>query len=451
MDESQAFFLLRHLMFRRGLRKQYLPDMVALQVKLYQLSRLVRDRLPELYEHFDVHEVSPTLYAAPWLLTIFASQFPLGFVTRVFDLIFLENIDVIFRVALALLTHHREKLLKCDSFEAIMDYLKSKLPAIDGCTLDKIMKQVFTTDVSKQLEEYKVEYQVIQEEMISVQPQLEALQRLEVQNKVLTEQNKALTAQLEIALSNVQRLEKTRTLQQANINKLEMQNRTYEVTIATLGSFINNLMDQKLDVEIPGDVRRIISQITISERRRSSDIRNTNLIKVLGGLNNRTSPEKAMVKSLSTGRITTTNTATPPIINERANSLNTTGQQQQQQQKVSNFFSSTHTNILQKQLSQQSLLSSLNNNNTKIDIKIQDFESNSSPADSGVGTPSSPNNNNNDVVHPLSNCGDVNFTFNGTRELKTIKAGAAAGGGGKHHHSSMLSRNSSPDITGHSN
>lgn len=90
MEESQAFFLLRHLMFRRGLRKQYLPDMVGLQIKLYQLSRLVRDQLPELYNHFDYYEVAPTLYAAPWLLTIFASQFPLGFVTRVFGKCLLE-------------------------------------------------------------------------------------------------------------------------------------------------------------------------------------------------------------------------------------------------------------------------------------------------------------------------------------------------------------------------
>lgn len=425
MEESQAFFLLRHLMFRRGLRKQYLPDMVGLQIKLYQLSRLVRDRLPDLYDHLDLHEVAPTLYAAPWLLTIFASQFPLGFVTRVFDLVFLENTDVIFRVALALLSYHRDQLLKCDSFEEIMDYLKGKLPAIDRPTLDKIMKQVFTTDITRQLDEYKVEYQVIQEEMISVQPQTEALHRLEVENKALTEQNKALMAQLELALGNVQRLEKTRTLQQASINKLEMQNRAFEVTIATLGSFVNSLIDRRVDVEIPGDVRRIISQITISERRKS-DVTKNNLMKVF----NRTSPEKAMVKSLSTGKIPLP--ANPLAENvPRSNSLNT--QPEQQPQKVSPFFSNTHNHILQKQMSQQNLIL---NSNAKIDIKIQDFEPSekSSPThsvDSGVGTPSSPKD-----VHPLSNCGDVNFTFNGTRELKTIKS------------LKNTTRSSSPDLMG---
>lgn len=158
MAEDQAFFLLRHLMFRRGLRKLYLPDMAALQLHLYQLSRLLHDRLPTIYNHFDKHEVSPTLYAAPWLLTLFSSQFPLGFVTRVFgkiyifafnkqysciysiykvvcdiidftfiDLLFLESSEVLFRVSVALLEEHQDQLLCCDSFEEIMEYLKVKL------------------------------------------------------------------------------------------------------------------------------------------------------------------------------------------------------------------------------------------------------------------------------------------------------------------------------------
>lgn len=57
MEEVDAFKLLKHLMFRRGLRSLYLPDMIALQIRLYQLSRLLRDRQSELYNHLDNHEV----------------------------------------------------------------------------------------------------------------------------------------------------------------------------------------------------------------------------------------------------------------------------------------------------------------------------------------------------------------------------------------------------------
>lgn len=51
---------------------------------MYQLSRLLHDLHRDLYDHFEMYEIAPTLYAAPWFLTVFASQFPLGFVGRVF-------------------------------------------------------------------------------------------------------------------------------------------------------------------------------------------------------------------------------------------------------------------------------------------------------------------------------------------------------------------------------
>jgi len=54
---------------------------------MYQLSRLLHDHHRDLYHHFEMNDVAPTLYAAPWFLTIFASQFPIGFVARVFGML----------------------------------------------------------------------------------------------------------------------------------------------------------------------------------------------------------------------------------------------------------------------------------------------------------------------------------------------------------------------------
>jgi len=55
---------------------------------MYQLSRLLHDHHKDIYDHFEMNEVAPTLYAAPWFLTVFASQFPIGFVARVFGMLF---------------------------------------------------------------------------------------------------------------------------------------------------------------------------------------------------------------------------------------------------------------------------------------------------------------------------------------------------------------------------
>ncbi|CAB0029485.1 unnamed protein product [Trichogramma brassicae] len=301
MSEDQAFFLLRHLMFRRGLRKLYLPDMAALQLHLYQLSRLLHDRLPDVYSHFDKHEVSPTLYATSWLLTIFASQFPLGFVTRVFDLLFLESSEVIFRVALALLEEHQDQLLICDSFEEIMEYLKTKVPAVDNNTLDRVMKRVFYPDMemAKQLNEYRVEYQVLQEEMLSVKPQIENMEKLEAMNKELLVRNQQLQDQFDDAMRNIKHQEAGRKQQLATLHRLESQNRSLEVTIFTMGSFIQQMIDQGVDVEIPGDVRRIVNQLMTAEKRRSNNNLRTLPSRIPEDNNN---SKYDMQKSNSTGK-----------------------------------------------------------------------------------------------------------------------------------------------------
>lgn len=42
-----------------------------------------------------------SLYATPWFLTLFAAHFPLGFVSRVLDLIFIEGKSAIIKVIFA--------------------------------------------------------------------------------------------------------------------------------------------------------------------------------------------------------------------------------------------------------------------------------------------------------------------------------------------------------------
>ncbi|XP_026825677.1 TBC1 domain family member 1 isoform X2 [Ooceraea biroi] len=473
MAEDQAFFLLRHLMFRRGLRKLYLPDMAALQLHLYQLSRLLHDRLPAIYNHFDKHEVSPTLYAAPWLLTLFASQFPLGFVTRVFDLLFLESSEVLFRVSVALLEEHQDQLLCCDSFEEIMEYLKTRVPAVDKQSLDRVMKRVFYPDleITKQLNEYRVEYQVLQEEMISVKPQMENLEKFKLMNKQLTQEVAQLSEQLEITLSNLHRLETARSMQQANIHKLESQNRSLEVTVTTLGGFIQQLVDTCANIEVPGEVRRILAQLSMVEKRRSAGIKSYPL-KVIED------NKYGMVKSNSTGRESQTllrnnsMTDTPYPLKSTLSQPNLATKLE----KVSSFFSNSHSHI-QKQRAQLAALrneysQAVRGNNDEndpktvnIDIQITDtmnLANNPTPQDENnlkvpainleksislplklklkssksayeLGsvkkipttklevTSNDTLTNLTGTVHPLDTCSDVNFRYGGTTKLKSIK------------------------------
>lgn len=156
--EDEAFELMRHFLFNFGIRKQYLPSMNALHLQLYQMTRLLRDHEYGLFNHFDHYDISPSLYAAPWFLTLFASQFPLGFVARLFDMISLIGIEAIFRVSLNLLAYHQSYILACTSLESTMDYMKTNLVQIDDKNLVKIFDKSMSLDLRNKLIEYEIEY-----------------------------------------------------------------------------------------------------------------------------------------------------------------------------------------------------------------------------------------------------------------------------------------------------
>jgi len=167
MEEDNAFEMMKHLLFHWGLRKQYKPDMSALQMQLYQLTRLLYEEARDIYEHFERHEIPATLYAAPWFLTLFASQFPIGFVARLFDAIFLMGVEALFRICLALLRLHRQSLLELESFESIMDFLKINLPALNHDAIKSVFDELFKMpSLKNKLMVYQVEYQVIREELL---------------------------------------------------------------------------------------------------------------------------------------------------------------------------------------------------------------------------------------------------------------------------------------------
>lgn len=241
MSEEQAFEMLKFLMYDLGFRKQYRPDMMSLQIQMYQLSRLLHDYHRDLYNHLEENEISPSLYAAPWFLTLFASQFPLGFVARVFDIIFLQGTEVIFKVALSLLSSQETMIMECENFENIVEFLKNTLPDMNTSEMEKIITQVFEMDISKQLHAYEVEYHVLQDELQESSyacEDSESLEKLERVNNHLKRQNMDLLEKLQIAHAKIQTLESNlenlltrETKMKSLIRTLEQEKMAYQKTV----------------------------------------------------------------------------------------------------------------------------------------------------------------------------------------------------------------------------
>uniref|UniRef100_A0A8D0XT03 TBC1 domain family member 4 n=1 Tax=Sus scrofa TaxID=9823 RepID=A0A8D0XT03_PIG len=241
MSEEQAFEMLKFLMYDLGFRKQYRPDMMSLQIQMYQLSRLLHDYHRALYNHLEENEISPSLYAAPWFLTLFASQFPLGFVARVFDIIFLQGTEVIFKVALSLLSNQETLIMECENFENIVEFLKNTLPDMNTSEMEKIITQVFEMDISKQLHAYEVEYHVLQDELqesLYASEESEPMEKLERANSQLKRQNMDLLEKLQIAHAKIQTLESNlenlltrETKMKSLIRTLEQEKTAYQKAV----------------------------------------------------------------------------------------------------------------------------------------------------------------------------------------------------------------------------
>ncbi|XP_073329785.1 TBC1 domain family member 4 isoform X2 [Pagrus major] len=258
MSEDQAFDMLKFLMYDLGIRQQYRPDMVSLQIQMYQLSRLLHDYHRELYNHFEEHEICPSLYAAPWFLTLFASQFPLSFVSRIFDFVFVQGTGVIFKVALCLLSSHEGEIVECDSFESIVDYLKTTLPALTHAQMEQTIAKVMEMDISKQLHAYEVEYHVLQDEMLEAGPlpdDSDRLDKLEKTNVHLKKQNMDLLEKLQAARQKIQTLETSienflsrESKMKHMIRSLEQERAAYQKTIERMRSCLPP--DALTDVEM---------------------------------------------------------------------------------------------------------------------------------------------------------------------------------------------------------
>lgn len=59
------------------------------------------------------------------------------------DIIFLQGTEVIFKVALSLLSSQEALIMECENFENIVEFLKNTLPDMNTTEMEKIITQVW--------------------------------------------------------------------------------------------------------------------------------------------------------------------------------------------------------------------------------------------------------------------------------------------------------------------
>ncbi|XP_065226884.1 rab GTPase-activating protein 1-like isoform X1 [Planococcus citri] len=181
MPEEQAFCVLVRLMYDYKLRNLYKDGFENLNLRLYQLSRLLEEKEPHLWQHFKEMGIETHMFASHWFLTLYTARFPLYFVFYILDVVLVQGLDTLFQIALSLIISSKKELLTLD-FENILKFFQATLPK--KCRKQRYAKKIITRACNiklKKLKKYEdefIEMKAIQENAEQYNDELDRLQKV---------------------------------------------------------------------------------------------------------------------------------------------------------------------------------------------------------------------------------------------------------------------------------
>lgn len=114
MPEEEAFAVLVKLMEGYKMRDMFKPTMAELGLYIFQLENLVTEQFPDLNQHFQSQSFQTSMYASSWFLTLFTTAVSLPLACRIMDVFLSEGMEIIFKIALAMLSLGKDDLMSLD-------------------------------------------------------------------------------------------------------------------------------------------------------------------------------------------------------------------------------------------------------------------------------------------------------------------------------------------------
>lgn len=255
-------------------------------------------------------------------------------------------------------------------------------------------------DISRQLTEYQVEYNVLQEEITSQNYHLENLKKAK-------EENSQLAQQLVNAQNQIQEFERSRLTQQKQMQVFQSQIQSLEVTIDVLGHFILDLADTRHDIEYPGEILQIIQQLSQVDQRKKPKNFEKKLIYKSKSVNSNLGFPLRVLEELNEG--IEKDSILAPAKESSIKFFDRTYEKSRQKNNLINFDESEE-DLKIPPPKKIDLVNEEENVKDGIPPRYENILL--SPTEEEYKG----------EMHPLSTIGDVNFRFDGTTQLKTLRA-----------------------------
>ncbi|KAI0750042.1 rab-GTPase-TBC domain-containing protein [Daedaleopsis nitida] len=124
-DQEEAFWVLAAIIERILPDDFFSPSLLSSRACPMVLLEYVQDLMPKLSAHLNDLGVDLGAICFSWFLSLFTDCLPVETLFRVWDVFMVDGVDVLFRIAFAILRTNEQELLRCTSIPAVYVALES--------------------------------------------------------------------------------------------------------------------------------------------------------------------------------------------------------------------------------------------------------------------------------------------------------------------------------------
>lgn len=122
--EYAAFILFHNIVTKSNLFPFYRFDDTYMKQRIVIFKQIFGYNLQDLCFHFEDEGIQPNLYLYEWFMSLFAKALNMDIVCRVWDLIFLDGMSILYKTAIVILSTLEEQLMESE-FDEIMQILRN--------------------------------------------------------------------------------------------------------------------------------------------------------------------------------------------------------------------------------------------------------------------------------------------------------------------------------------